>query len=135
MNFKPQWKKKVTESYQVLKSAGSLNLAGAMIRLIRHESWIYGTSGRNRDTLNSGIYLMRDVKEEHIGDIKPSSDGRLTSTERQWLQVSKAVNGDINPYVNIEGLKQELDSFTYPLHFIDFETSMVAIPFFQGKTL
>jgi len=85
------------------------------------------------ELMNSGIYLMRDVKEEHIGDIKPSSDGRLTSTERQWLQVSKAVNGDINPYVNIEGLKQELDSFTYPLHFIDFETSMVAIPFFQGR--
>ena len=26
-----------------------------------------------------------------------------------------------------------MDSFTYPLHFIDFETSMVAIPFNKGR--
>jgi len=85
------------------------------------------------ELMNSGIYLIRDVKEEHIGDIKTSSDGRLTTTERQWLQVKKTVDSDPIPYINIEGLRRELESFTYPLHFIDFETSMVAIPFFQGR--
>jgi hypothetical protein len=88
---------------------------------------------KKQDLMDSGIYLMRDVEEEHIGDIESSSDGKLTRTERQWLQVRKAVDNDNTPFINVEGLKRELESFTYPLHFIDFETSMVAIPFFRGR--
>ena len=85
------------------------------------------------DLMDAGIYLMRDVNEGHIGDIEPSLDGKLTRTERQWLQVRKVVDNDPTPYINIEGLRQEFKSFVFPLHFIDFETSMVAIPFFQGR--
>ena len=57
----------------------------------------------------------------------------LSSTERQWLQVQKSVNKDDSMYLDREGLKDVMDSFTYPLHFIDFETSMVAIPFNKGR--
>lgn len=88
---------------------------------------------KKQDLMDSGIYLMRDVREEHIGEIIPSSDGRLTRTERQCLQVRKAVDGDPTPYINLNGLKEEFESFIFPLHFIDFETSMVAIPFFRGR--
>jgi hypothetical protein len=89
---------------------------------------------RNKQKLmDSGIYLMRDINESHIGDIKPSTDGTLSRTERQWLQVRKTVDGDNTPFIDVNGLRQELESFTYPLHFIDFETSMVAIPFFRGR--
>lgn len=89
---------------------------------------------RNKQKLmDSGIYLMRDIKEEHIGYIKSSSEGTMTRTERQWLQVRKAVDNDPIPFVNVKGLMRELDKFVYPLHFIDFETSMVAIPFFRGR--
>lgn len=88
---------------------------------------------KKQDLMDSGIYLMQDIEEDHIGDVKPCSDGRLTRTERQWLQVRKAVDNDNTPYINIEGLKAEMKSFVYPLHFIDFETSMVAIPFFRGR--
>jgi hypothetical protein len=83
--------------------------------------------------MDSGIYLMRDVKEDDIGDIKSSSDGKLTRTERQWLQVRKTVDNDTKPYINIDSLRAEMASFVYPLHFIDFETSMVAIPFNNGR--
>jgi len=83
--------------------------------------------------MDSGIYLMKDIREEHIGDIQSGSDGAMTRTERQWLQVRKSVDKDPTPFVNVEGLKHELDKFIYPLHFIDFETSMVAIPFFRGR--
>ncbi len=57
----------------------------------------------------------------------------LSGTERQWLQVQKSVNKDDSMYLDREGLKDIMDSFTYPLHFIDFETSMVAIPFNKGR--
>ncbi len=88
---------------------------------------------KKQDLMDSGIFLMHDMEEDHIGDINSCSDGRLTRTERQWLQVRKAVDNDTTPYINIEGLKAEFKTFVYPLHFIDFETSMVAIPFFRGR--
>ena len=83
--------------------------------------------------MESGIYFMRDVREAHLGEIKPSTDGKLSRTERQWLQVNKTVDKNPEPFVNIEGLQAEFKSFVYPLHFIDFETSMVAIPFNKGR--
>jgi hypothetical protein len=89
---------------------------------------------RNKQKLmDSGIYLMRDIDERHIGDVNPLTDGTLSRTERQWLQVRKTVDSDNTPYINVEGLRLEFESFKYPLHFIDFETSMVAIPFFRGR--
>ncbi len=83
--------------------------------------------------MDDQIYLMRDVKEEYIGEIKTNSDGKLSRTERQLLQVRKAVDKDTTPYINTDGLREEFKSFVYPLHFIDFETSMVAIPFNIGR--
>lgn len=88
---------------------------------------------RTPKLLEQGIYHMVEVEKEHIGDISPDTDGSLSSKERQWLQIEKLKNGDQSPYFDIEGLKRELDSYTYPLHFIDFETSMVAIPFYKGR--
>ena len=39
----------------------------------------------------------------------------------------------LTPYFDAAGMSLEMDSWTYPLHFIDFETSMVAIPFNKGR--
>ena len=83
--------------------------------------------------IDSEVYLMQDVTEDQIGDIPPSSDEKLSRTQRQWLQVRKTVDNDPTPYINIDGLRAEMASFVYPLHFIDFETSMVAIPFNNGR--
>jgi len=88
---------------------------------------------KKQDLMDSGIYLMREVEEELIGDITSYSDDKLSRTERQWLQVRKTVENDTTPYINIKGLKEEFKQFVFPLHFIDFETSMVAIPFFRGR--
>ena len=66
--------------------------------------------------MDSGIYLMRDIEEDHIGDIHPCSDGKLSRTERQWLQVRKAVDNDQTPFINIEGLKAEFKSFLIMLN-------------------
>ena len=83
--------------------------------------------------MDSGVYLMRDVKEDQIGDITPTSDGKLSRSQRQWLQVRKTVDNDNTPYIDIDGLRAEYNQFIYPLHFIDFETSMVAIPFNKDR--
>ena len=56
----------------------------------------------------------------------------LSQSQRQWLQVEKCKSGDCSPWLDREGLSREMRSWTYPLHFIDFETSTVAIPFNKG---
>ena len=59
--------------------------------------------------------------------------GKLSPTERQWLQIEKERNDDFTEFVDIEGLKAEMDTWVYPLHFIDFETSTVPLPFHTGR--
>ena len=59
--------------------------------------------------------------------------GKLSPTERQWLQIEKERNDDFTEFVDVEGLKAEMDTWIYPLHFIDFETSTVPLPFHTGR--
>ncbi len=68
-------------------------------------------------------------------DIDPQADDKpgLSRTERQWLQVEKAQNEDTSYWIDKENLRREMASWTYPLHFIDFETAMLAIPFNKGR--
>jgi len=68
-------------------------------------------------------------------DISPKPDKRLgiSASERQWLQVEKHQKGDNSVWIDKANLKKEMDSWVFPLHFIDFETTMVAIPFNKGR--
>lgn len=68
-------------------------------------------------------------------DIYPKSDSKpgISASERQWLQVSKAQCNDEMHWIDSENLSREMNTWVYPLHFIDFETSMVAIPFNKGR--
>ena len=84
--------------------------------------------------IEEGIYFLTDVQKEHIGEDKNHKKGSaLSQKERQWMQVEKVRNQDNTVYLDSDGLKDELNSHIYPLHFIDFETSMVAIPFYEGS--
>jgi len=68
-------------------------------------------------------------------DISPKGDSKpgISSSERQWMQVQKAKNKDTSYWIDLKNLQQEMNSWVYPLHFIDFETAMVAIPFNKGR--
>lgn len=83
--------------------------------------------------IRQGVFHLKDMEKEHIGDIIPKENGKLSSRERQWLQVEKVKQRDDSIYVDRDGLKRELNSHNYPLHFIDFETSMAAVPFYAGR--
>ncbi len=86
---------------------------------------------RGKNLVEENRLLMDAVTEEDI-NIKPEA-GRLAASERQWLQVEKAQQNDASIFVLKEELKQEMDTWKFPLHFIDFETSMVALPFTKGR--
>ena len=81
-------------------------------------------------------YLMTKLTRE---DLEPKSKSKkketygLSRTDRQWLQVEKTAKGDTSSYLDKAGMAEAISSWTFPLHFIDFETTMVAIPFNAGR--
>ncbi len=68
-----------------------------------------------------------DLKVRSIAD-------KITPSERQWIQVKKSRTADTSVYIKKEGLKAEMNNWIFPLHFIDFETSTVALPFMAGRS-
>jgi hypothetical protein len=86
---------------------------------------------RGKNLMEENHLLMEELTEEDI-NIKLEA-GRIAPSERQWIQVEKAVANDFSIYVEKEALKEEMDKWVFPLHFIDFETSTVALPFTKGR--
>jgi hypothetical protein len=74
-----------------------------------------------------GVFFLDELDETDV-DVNEVPH-RLTMSHRQWIQIEKAVNKDDSIHVEKDSLQQEIDSWKYPLHFIDFETSAVALPF------
>ena len=82
--------------------------------------------------IEEGRIKLSELEET---DVSPKSDGKpgISASQRQWLQVQKAKENDKNHWIEAGELACEMDRWGYPLHFIDFETSMVAIPFNRGR--
>jgi len=88
---------------------------------------------RKKDAcLGEGRWRMADITEEDIPK-DPEAGSGLSMKQRQWLQIEKMVAEDNIPFLNKKGLKAEMKSWKFPLHFIDFETAMPAIPFNRGR--
>jgi hypothetical protein len=101
---------------------------------------------RKQELIDLGVRRLSQVHEEDIGvtsaeldelgDLgepgEPGGDG-LTSRQRQWMQVSGQWPGGGAFYLDRELLRREMAGWSWPLHFIDFETARVAIPFFAGQ--
>lgn len=86
---------------------------------------------KGSELFNQGVYFMDELTEDSIG-LKEEA-GKLSMSARQWIQIKKEVEEDDSIYIDIEGLKEEMNSWNYPLHFIDFETSAVPLPFNAGR--
>jgi hypothetical protein len=83
--------------------------------------------------IDNTIYLLENTREDLITPRNPGDPQiGLLPFERRIMQVRKVRENDSSSYFNAEGLAAEMELWTYPLHFIDFETSMVALPFHQG---
>lgn len=86
--------------------------------------------------IDDEIYLMEEITPEYIGVDEKTlyqqsiwNDGRK---QRQLAQVMKMTDRHDDSEVILPGLFHEMDSWTYPLHFIDFEGISPAIPFHKG---
>lgn len=89
-------------------------------------------SRRKDKWLEDGKVKLTDLCE---ADLSPKPDGEpgISPSERQWLQVEMVQKGQTDYFLDKHSLKMEMDLWKFPLHFIDFETSMVAIPFNKGR--
>lgn len=87
---------------------------------------------RKEKQIEAGVIKLSELTEDDIG-AKADNKSGLSRTERQWMQVKKAKEKDSSPYIDTEGLKAEFEMLEFPLHFIDFETTMVPIPFNKGR--
>lgn len=109
------------------------------------ELWGGAQAPRNKWVKDMNYYFMDQITEElyPIGrSVNRNTDG-LSGRERTWLQIAiathneelRALYGDSlqgNTYLDVEGLRKEMDSWQYPLHMIDFETTAVALPMYKG---
>ncbi|MBT4763277.1 MAG: DUF2779 domain-containing protein [Bdellovibrionaceae bacterium] len=88
---------------------------------------------RKKDKLIAeGVIKISDLNED---DISPKDDAKpgVSASQRQWLQVEMEQSGTTTPYIDYDGLSYEMSTWKYPLHFIDFETTAMAIPFNKGR--
>lgn len=77
-------------------------------------------------------YISQVLKD----DIDPQPDTKkpgLSHSERQWLQVEREQTKNTKPYIDTDGLCLAMEDWIYPLNFIDFETTMSALPFQKGR--
>lgn len=89
-----------------------------------------GNSFAGKKFFEEGRYTCCSLTEQDFTDKKNVMTPQL---ERQWFQVDKLQRGDTSIHVYKEGLRDEMAQWQFPLHFIDFETSMVALPFVRGR--
>ena len=86
--------------------------------------------------MGAGIRRLSEVTQEHL-NYAPSDEG-LSNSARQWMQVQWSTD-DVSEelksagfFIDHEYMAKEMDSWRFPLHFIDFETSTSALPFHIG---
>lgn len=79
-----------------------------------------------------GKIRLADITKADL-NVKENGEPGLSASERQWLQVKKSKEGDTSRYFDAAGFRQAAQSWQYPLHFIDFETAKVALPFTRGR--
>ncbi len=74
-------------------------------------------------------YFISDVDDTDIFRKPDNPTKGLSWDGRRWEQVSRVKNNEQSFFLDKQGLKEEMESWKWPLHFIDFETSMPALPF------
>jgi len=92
------------------------------------EIWDFKSGQKLMD--NDKLFLS-DIDENDL-NVKPEA-GRISHSDRQMIQVLKSRENSQDIYVLKDELRDEINKWKFPLHFIDFETSAVALPFHTGR--
>ena len=83
--------------------------------------------------ISQGVLKLKQLTQEDLGfDGSEVGPEGLSRKHRQWFQASGQWPGGGDYFLDRFGLAASMKSWRYPLHFIDFETCAVAIPFNAG---
>ncbi len=90
---------------------------------------------KKQQLIDQGVYKIGQMTRDDIGTFDDEvTKAGLSRMQRQWLQV-----GGIPPdddmggyYFDKNYARVNMAAWQYPYHFIDFETSAVALPFYAG---
>ena len=144
--FSCQFHKKTTDSDKMLdgycecwKEKAGFDPSKAKRALIQDLNGQY----IKKDAYIKGLkFFMDELTEDDLKKQSGKIHDGLDHYEKKWLQIGiatqneeilndfqSAMVGDV--YLDIEGIKQEMQTWQFPLHFIDFETSAVALPFYD----
>lgn len=95
-----------------------------------YEIWNF----RSAEAMALGQHFVEQLPKYSL-ETRPREDSKpgLSRTERQSIQIKKILTRDGSAYLDRQCLKQEISHWKFPLHFIDFETTRVAIPFHKGR--
>lgn len=104
---------------------------------------LWGQFIRKEKFVKAGKYFMNELSEDDLDRKTKKARNGLDHLQRKWLQIAIATGNEklqkeygsfLNDgiYLDTDGLKEEMTKWTSPLHFIDFETSAVALPFYKG---
>ena len=123
---------KVNGFHQCMSEATGYDISEFENRKTVFDVWNYASAFTNvvREDNNKKVFM--DELEATQG--YESFTGPLSYNERRQLQVSKEKNNDKEEFLDKKGIKKEIKSFEYPLHFIDFETAMSAIPYRKNQS-
>jgi len=84
--------------------------------------------------IDNNIYLLKDAKENIIApSTEKMPDSGLSPHQRRMEQINRVKKNDTSSYFDSEGFLAEMKRWKYPLHMIDFETSMTALPFHKNR--
>lgn len=103
-----------------------------------HTLELWGGKGfrKAKQLIEERKFFLSDLNQtDYFGDKdSPLSigDTEFNPSSRRQIQIEKQCGGDTE-FVLLPGIKDEMEEWLFPLHFIDFETSTVAIPFTKGR--
>jgi hypothetical protein len=86
---------------------------------------------KSESLIKNGRLRLIDVTDDDLTDtVGPLG---LSDNERQRLQIDKCRDNDNSSFTDVQGLRESMSKWAFPLNFIDFETSTAAIPFHKGQ--
>ena len=91
-----------------------------------------GTGIKRDNWVRSGVYFINDVTEAVYPRKNDGTREGWSTNERKWIQIDETKGGRKDAVILKDALRAEMDSWRYPLHMIDFETTNSALPYFEG---
>jgi hypothetical protein len=78
-----------------------------------------------------GMQLTSKIKLYNEGKVSYEDllDTNINSKYKQQIEFEL---NDLDPYINKENIKKELDKYYYPIYYLDFESYQVAVPEFDN---